>query len=415
MSPPSEIIWPLGFLLAVVLVTAKIRGTGLGSLGGSSGGGRFYVYIIFSIFGFVAMTTHSIPRKFSTLFFAAFTLGKMTALIGLLVPLLGSSGALLFNIFPVDMGTYSSQIMEGSKTDFVGRYTALSSGFNCLGYYVVARSGIRNLLQGPNFLKLLLVMACFTIGLMGGYRTFLISLLITLAAIFTLEGLFRNRYAIIPVLALVLILLGLPFTRQMPLPIQRSLSFLPIDVDPLARHVAEETSEWRIELWKLLLPEVPQYLLLGKGLSFSVSELNQLNDLSEHGGGDRYSSFIITGNYHNGPLSVIIPFGIWGGIGWIWFVIAAGRVLYHNHLYGDNQLKTINTAMFAAYFSNIMIFFFIYGSLSMDICNFTGLVGLSISLNGGIKKRSTPQISHGIEPGLKFARFRNRVTATQQN
>ena len=39
---------------------------------------------------------------------------------------------------------------------------------------------------------------------------------------------------------------------------------------PDARLDAEGSTEWRLDMWKALLPEVPQYLLLGKGFAFSA-------------------------------------------------------------------------------------------------------------------------------------------------
>ena len=53
---------------------------------------------------------------------------------------------------------------------------------------------------------------------------------------------------------------------------QRSLSFLPIQVDKVARHDAMSTLDWRFQIWKTVLPEVPKYLWLGKGYNFSGTD-----------------------------------------------------------------------------------------------------------------------------------------------
>jgi hypothetical protein len=43
---------------------------------------------------------------------------------------------------------------------------------------------------------------------------------------------------------------------------------------------------------------------------------------------DPAAEAIVTGDFHNGPLSLVLPFGLSGVIGFIWFLVAGGRVLY---------------------------------------------------------------------------------------
>ena len=43
----------------------------------------------------------------------------------------------------------------------------------------------------------------------------------------------------------------------------------------------------------------------------------------------------ISSDFHNGPLSVIIPLGIWGVIAVLWLMIAGIWVTYCNYRYGD--------------------------------------------------------------------------------
>jgi len=98
------------------------------------------------------------------------------------------------------------------------------------------------------------------------------------------------------------------------------------------------------------------------------------------------ASAAFAGDYHSGPLSVIIPFGIFGAAGFVWFLIAGGRVLYLNHRYGDPSLKLINACLFAYFLCRVISFFFIFGALYYDLYFFTGTVGLSLSLNGGVSR-----------------------------
>jgi len=94
----------------------------------------------------------------------------------------------------------------------------------------------------------------------------------------------------------------------------------------------------------------------------------------------------LAGDYHNGPLSVIIPFGIWGAATFLWFLIAALRVLYRNYRYGNPQFKTLNTFLLATFVIRAFMFFVIVGGFYGDMMYFVGIVALNISINGGVAR-----------------------------
>jgi choline-glycine betaine transporter len=98
----------------------------------------------------------------------------------------------------------------------------------------------------------------------------------------------------------------------------------------------------------------------------------------------------LSGSYHNGPLSVVMTFGIWGVIAFVWFWIAAIWVLYNNYRRGDPALRTVNTFLLVAFVGRIIYFMSIFGDVSFDILTFGGFLGLSVSLNGGVS-RPAPQ------------------------
>ena len=83
---------------------------------------------------------------------------------------------------------------------------------------------------------------------------------------------------------------------------------------------------------------------------------------------------------------MVIPFGIWGLIAWIWFSAAGLRVLYRNYRYGDPALRNINTFLFAAFLGRMLMFWIIVGGFYLDLLYNVGLLGLAISLNGGVAK-----------------------------
>jgi hypothetical protein len=198
---------------------------------------------------------------------------------------------------------------------------------------------------------------------------------------------------------------GLPFVQRLPFGVQRSLSFLPIDVNPIARADADATATWRWEIWKALLPQVSEYFFLGKGLAmtprdlqFSIQQATQT--IKAFSAEESWAA--LSGDYHSGPLSVTIPFGVWGDIAFLWFLWAGFTVLYKNYRYGDQDLKLINSFLLAAYTTRTIIFFLIFGGLWGDIHEFIGYLAFSISLNGGVVK-PVPEPTREAVAAARFA------------
>ena len=89
-------------------------------------------------------------------------------------------------------------------------------------------------------------------------------------------------------------------------------------------------------------------------------------------------------DYHNGPLSVIIPFGIWGALAMSWFLIASTWVVYRNYRYCKPELKTLNTFLFSVYVIQVIDFLGLFGAFDASMGGFAGILGLSVCINHGV-------------------------------
>jgi hypothetical protein len=164
-------------------------------------------------------------------------------------------------------------------------------------------------------------------------------------------------------------------------------------VDADVRRDAESSEDWRFQIWQAELPQVPQYLLLGKGYAISPLDFEFVASkgfavYSADEGGSA-----IAGDYHSGPLSVLLPFGIWGVIALIWLWVAGVRALYDNYRYGEESLHRINSLFLAAFVGHILFYLFIFGSLESDMISFAAILGLSVSLNGGIRRAAVEPVN----------------------
>jgi len=297
--------------------------------------------------------------------------------------------------------------MEGPV--FVSQMLSRLSGLTpaCMGISLamLARYGIQELFGFRHVARSLLFLAVVSIGMLGGFRSTLILLALTFALMFWLEGLMRSRS--LPMVFLTVVFCGsllVAFSDRLPLSMQRTLSFLPLNIDPLARGNAEASTEWRLHMWKEVLPEVPKHLIIGKGLGFSAAE-QAAAGIEERALGGTAGTEVV-GDYHSGPLSVIIPFGIFGAIAFLWFLAAAIRVLYRNYRYGHPAYKKLNTFLFAYFIAKTIFFFVIFGGLYSELMTFTGLVGLSVSLNAGVAR---PMVAFQPKPRPQALRFRPPV------
>src|SRR5205823_13909599 len=120
-------------------------------------------------------------------------------------------------------------------------------------------------------------------------------------------------------------------------------------------------------MWKAVLPQVPKYLIKGKGYALDPNDLYMAQQSAVRGFGIQAASALVAGDYHNGPLSVLIPFGIFGFLAFLWLIGACIRLLYYFHRYGDPALQRINTFLLASFLAKIALFMFVFGAVSNDL------------------------------------------------
>lgn len=398
LSVPS-VTFPLIFLFLVILATGKLTG-GLGfrSFGSESFGGKRYVFLLTAILGYFAISCQRIPRGREGLYVSLNLLGGVFGIIGGLVGFLPSRLNYIFLFFPPE----SLQAISGRATqDYAEhRFGALSVTGGAVVWYCLARHGLGGTFRLSESWHILpfrirggfqinqpwragLTLVAMLATLYSGFRWMAIFTAMMFLGCFFMERLYRSRALPFVLLAVILsVTISLPLASKLPAMVQRSLSFLPLNIDPDVRMFAESSTEWRLRMWEVVIPTVPQFLLVGKGYSIDPVELEMA---SSHMSRDDTETMIVAGDYHNGALTLIIPLGIWGVIGFLWFLGAGFRVLRRNYRHGDPELRRINTFLLLYFLAKTFCFFLIAGTFYVEFYIFTGLVALSISVNGGVR------------------------------
>lgn len=381
ISTPS-ITFSLVAIAAITLITAKLRGGfGLGAFGSSTVGGKGYYYIIMGIVGYFAFASQVIPRAQAKRYAAFFfLLAAVTSVGSTLIYMAGPAFYFLFLIFPVG---YAAVQAVSDQAGTIARVAGLGAASSAMGYFLLAHYGIRGILV--KWWRVLLLLAVLGAGAMSGFRSHIVLFGTIVVVLFVAEGLLRSP--LFPALLLaggLGIFLLMPFSTQLPLSIQRTLSFLPIEVDARVRMDAQSSLEWRWEMWRAMAPDLPKYVWLGKGFAQNPTDIYLSQQAVLRGRAAGYQGSMLAGDYHSGPLSIYVPFGSFGVLAFLAFLGVSIRALYLNYRYGDEELGVINRFLFA-YFSGRVIFFFLaFGAFSYELCVFTGTVGLSVALNGGI-------------------------------
>ncbi len=394
ISAPS-IVWPLLFTAGMAFMTAKLTGgIGLHALGGDTGGGKKYIGLFLGIATFFALISRKIPPQRRNLYLGLYFLSALLAFFSDLGPIL-PPGLHFINYVVPATAMQPGQEWEIGITRMGSFGIAAGTGVS----FMLAKFGLRGIFAGGKvWWRMPLFWLMLALSLLGGFRSIVFNFALMCAMMFFMEGLHRTR--LLPFFMLVALLgacLLVPLAHTLPYTFQRSLSFLPLDISSDARANAEDSSEWRFRMWHDLWPQVPQYLLLGKGYALTADDFTMMGNGMFAGGAEARmdaseGSLAVSGDYHNGPLSTLIPFGIWGGITFLWFTFAGLRVMYRNLKFGDPNLRIVNIFFFAQYLTSLIGFYFIFGAYSDAIFGFAKIIGFSIAFNGGILgPKSSPQ------------------------
>ena len=172
-----------------------------------------------------------------------------------------------------------------------------------------------------------------------------------------------KKVGIILVLAYVIVLL---FVGVFPYSFQRSVSFLPfINVEESALTDASGSEDFRILIWRSVIDVIPKYFILGKGVTFSSDYFRWIEG-TEPGS---IEDFVVTGNLHNGPLSLVISFGIFGffvAIS-IFFCTIIDINKVKKKVWFLPNLKSYFITIYSLFVVEVFVFIFIYGDLNKTL------------------------------------------------
>jgi hypothetical protein len=326
--PWKRKIGMLDYLIYINLVYLAIvfarNPVGFWAMQTSMVGGRpyFEIGLAFGVFMILSRVqiTDFIARVFPLLFVIPAWCVAILDVIGRLVPQAAYPLAMIYSgIGSKGVTSAFEQEAQLGETRMVGMQNAglASTLALCAKYNPIT-------MLSPLYpLRIILLMAAFGAIFLSGYRSVLLFAMVA----FVLSALLRGRLkdlwvAGAAMLLAVLVLVSLQGSvLQLPRTMQRALSWLPGDWDQQALGDAQASSQWRFEMWEWAWNDdrILRDRTWGQGFGLSIDDMNLIASslLSGQGGGsllggsDR-ENFMITGSFHNGPLSAIKYIGIVG-------------------------------------------------------------------------------------------------------
>ncbi len=158
---------------------------------------------------------------------------------------------------------------------------------------------------------------------LSGYRSLILFAMVAFLLSSILRGQLKDLWisAAGMLLGLILLLSIQGTVIQLPLTVQRALSWLPGDWNEEAVADAEGSTRWRTEMWGWAWNDdrILRDRVWGQGFGLSIDDMNLIaaslmagqGGQNLLGGSDR-ESFMITGTFHSGPLSAIKYVGVVG-------------------------------------------------------------------------------------------------------
>jgi hypothetical protein len=420
--------WPLFLCLLVIASIIFINfvrgGGGFRVFGSEIWGGRKYIntFIGLSFYLVLGMWRPNLKllNKIPYLVFAAYCVDFSIWLVQYFAP---SAIPMMYPFYTglqhelYSLAERSFDSSEGVQRLFGPRTIGLGLILFCL-----STSNFKDLLS-PKSLLYLCVLIPLGLGLvaLAGFRSYLaIGLfMVGLGAILRLK--WRAFVpGIIGLTVLALVVAGQGRAYELPLQVQRALSWLPGEWDWRAVRDATGSTEWRMEIWKIWYNKYfPENPLIGRGWNIKSKEVFGTDvelAFAFRSIEESYHVYAGIGSLHNGPLTAIDVTGI---IGFIFVLISSIIALMYMwnraRQIGFLNLQPVQRYVLINLTSWIVLFYFLDGHFERFIDYFFIMCGLAvIAFNQGILDEhmaasvkpdvSTPtslQITHAAMPAEK--------------
>jgi len=300
-------------LLFVVLLTMFYRGIGFQALGSEKIGGIFYVRIIDSLFLLIVFSDTQIKGvNWKALVICFLCMAIVPFFSDVLY--FFSRGLIDFSNIFQGATTITQNLQNFDEGQNLFRIqSGATAGINLLFINFLVTQKNKKVIELNNWFIFLIILSIILVGI-SGHRLAFIELIILIFLFYYLD--YRTRLKLrfilkLSIFSIITIFVIAFFSSELPESFARIISFIPF-VKTKAGIEADATGsvDFRLIMWAMSLTEIPKYLIIGKGLA--VKPIQSIMTNSGY-----YSSlewFFDMGALHNGPLGMLLNFGVAGFI-----------------------------------------------------------------------------------------------------
>lgn len=352
-------------------------------------GGRPYLDTAIAVGAYFVLTHAKLsPQLASRLPYVILVPAILMAFVGLATYLSPGAGNIIARF-------YSGFAVTGEAADMTTEMVRLAFLSGC-GYllflYLISRYPLRSFANPLNPIRSFLLGLSLVCVLLSGFR----SLLMNCAVAGMIVPFYkRTKRDALWLLAGGVVAVGVLSSIQgnavnLPLSIQRTLSFLPGRWSNEAISDGVGSTEWRLYMWKAML-EDDKYLqnpFLGDGFGFSQRLFNAsmaAQDMKREYATQEH--FLITGGVHSGPLSTIRYVGFLGLALYLWLsitlAIRAHRLLKQSR---STPFSLVTMFLMIPIITHPFFFVFIFGGFDSDFPKIIYWIGLFKLLESSLQR-----------------------------
>lgn len=313
------------YINLVYLATVYIRNpAGFWAMQTSVVGGRPYFEIALAFGAFVILSRVLITKKMADIFPWLFLIPSWCIatldLVGRLLP--QTSQALNSLYSGVGSSSVTGAVQQEARLGETRMTGVVGAGITTL-LALYAKFNPLTLVSPLYPARCLMLIIGFAAVFISGYRGALFFALVAFLLSTVLRGRLKDLWAAgaIAVLGLVALIAVQGTLIQLPITMQRALSWLPGDWSQDAVADAENSSQWRFEMWEWAWNDdrILRDKIWGTGFGLSLDDMNLIaasmmagqSGAALLGGSDR-ENFMIMGTFHSGPLSAVKYIGVVG-------------------------------------------------------------------------------------------------------
>ncbi|MEP6668560.1 MAG: hypothetical protein ABJF10_05370 [Chthoniobacter sp.] len=390
LKPKNGIVEVWMWIMLVYMFVTYVRNpVGVEAFGSDRVGGKPYVDIIIAYLGFwvLGRSTASVRESY-LIIFLGFMGNACLAFVNFVAFRFPSTTAPLANLYSGIAAAESAEgataVDEGGRLSYLGGVGGNLVATACSFWHPFT------LVNPMHFWRFAMFFAGLIAVLLSGFRSGLFGMF----EIFLLASFFRGgigdvvRAAALMVVALAFLVGMQGNIVNLPFPAQRALSFLPGKWDYGAKSEAEGSTEWRVEMWKVML-DGNKYIenkWLGDGYGFTHRQLEIMASNQFSGSNaDQQENLMISGGVHSGPVSSIRFVGY---IGLAIFLALLGLVAWRS-------IRLVQRARGTPLFPLVLLgtipsialpfnFIFIFGAFDADLPNVVITIGFQKMLENSL-------------------------------